>query len=530
MANQKLTPRQKMINMMYLVLIAMLALNVSREILKSFHLFELSFNNANRNADIRNLQVMNQFEKSMQNEKTRARTEECYNKAKEARKVSEEFCAYVERMKQDIVHQAGGREEAGSVEEKVPELKKPDDMELHAYYFTSEGKGNGIRLQAKINETRMKLVSLLSSVRNSASIQSTLESTSTLRAADPKPDGSAEKKTWVNMYLENAPLAGVVTLLTKTQNDCKALESEILNVLQENINITSLVNDGQMAMIIPESQTVMSGEKFRARVALATYDTRSASKVMVNGSPVDVRNGFGYIEIPASGTGAHTLNAEIESIDPKTGQPVMVKAEPLIWNSYGATATISADNMNVLFIGLENPMSVSVPGITPENTIVSADNGITLKNLGNGKYIATVKSGFVSGKVTVKARMQDGTVKSMGESLYKIRRVPEPKICIGNLPPGEYGKSSLMSQSYLFAILENFYFSNVSYKVVSYRASLVSKRINNNDSRTVSGNGIREVSAMLGNAQKGDLLVIDEIRVNGPGGEMRIAGITYKIK
>lgn len=111
MAKQTLTPRQKMINMMYLVLIAMLALNVSREILKSFHLFELSYINANESLQKKNAEMMLGFEAKMANEKTKPRTEEWYKLAVEAKKTSDEFCAYIEEVKKEIIKQGGGREE-----------------------------------------------------------------------------------------------------------------------------------------------------------------------------------------------------------------------------------------------------------------------------------------------------------------------------------------------------------------------------------------------------------------------------------
>lgn len=529
MANQKLTPRQKMINMMYLVLIAMLALNVSREILKSFHLFELSFNSANNGADQRNNEIMDRFKLSMYNERSKIRAEKWYIRAKEARNISAEFCQYLEQMKSDIVKGAGGREEAKTNEKSLTELKRPDDIENHAHYFIPEGLGNGPKLQKRINETRSKLIQLLTGVRNGKSIMNSLEQTSNLKALDPK-NTTKEKQTWVSLYLENAPLAGVVALLTKTQNDCKTLESEILSVMEENININTLVHDGQMAMIIPENQSVMSGEKFKARVALISYDTRTSAKMLVNGQPVQVRDGFGHIEIPAVGTGSHTLKASIESIDPNTGQPIMVESGRLEWNSFTAAATVSADNMNVLFIGLDNPMSISVPGITPENTIVTSNNGISLKNMGHGKYTATVKPGNKTGTVTVKAKLSDGSIKQMGEVSYKIRSVPSPKIKMGNLEPGTHSKSALAAQTFLFAVLEDFYFNNVSYKVTSFKATLIPKKKLGYDEKYNSGNSLNGVSQLLKNAGSGDVLYIDEIKVKGPSGDLNMGSVTYKIK
>lgn len=530
MANQTLTPRQKMINMMYLVLIAMLALNVSREILKSFHLFEMSFDQANTQIEAKNKETMKQFNDRMLNEKTKKRTEQWYELANQARTISEDFYKYVEKMKADVVLKGGGREISEDGKPGLTELKKPDDMEEHAYYFVDEGLGNGKKLQKKINETREKLAALVLPARNGKVVMQSLLSATQLKAEDPIKD-NLNRKTWVSAYLENAPLAGVVTLLTKTQNDCKVLEADVLSVLSENITIESIVNDGQVALIIPENQTVMSGGMFRARIALATYDTKSTPMMYVNGSPIKVVNGFGEIEIPANGTGTHSIEAKIESIDPKTGEPVLVKSEPLEWNSFQASATISADNMNVLFRGLENPMSISVPGITPANTVVTANNGIQIQNKGNGKFIATVSGAANSGIVTVAARMPDGSLKKMGQMEYRLRKVPEPKLKLGNLSPGTHEKSKLKVQQFIYAILEDFYFKNVTFKVVKFRANLVSKKVNNNPAEVrENGNTLGRLQGLINSAGSGDVLVIDEIVVKGPTGEERMDAIIYKIK
>lgn len=528
MAKQTLTPRQKMINMMYLVLIAMLALNVSREILKSFHLFELSYINANESLQKKNAEMMLGFEAKMANEKTKPRTEEWYKLAVEAKKTSDEFCAYIEEVKKEIIKQGGGREENEKGKSEISELKRPDDMETHANYFLNKN-GNGVKLQNKINETRSKLASLVKTTRNGKNLSSRLDASSQLKAIDPPSDG-LEKKTWVSVYLENAPLAGVVTLLTKVQTDCRNLESDVLNILNDNINISTLSNNMQMAMIIPESQTVMSGEFFKAKVALATYDTKVSSNMLINGKAIEVKDGFGYINIPAQGTGTHKLVAEIESIDPNTGQAVMVQSTPLEWSSFQASAAISADNMNVLFFGLENPISISVPGITPENTIVSSNNGIALKSLGKGKYAATVSGNSKEGTIFVKARMADGSIKSMGEMKYKLRKVPKPKLRFGTLEQGSHERSEILAQQFFFAYLEDFYFKGVTYTVTKFRITIVKRKHPSLPEKTIIGNRTADANSILKSASSGDLIYIDQIKVKGPNGELSMEDFSMKVK
>lgn len=526
MAQQKLSPRQKMINMMYLVLIAMLALNVSREILKSFHLFELSYINANLNTDKRNNELFNAIKLMAQDPKSKERAKEWYSRAVETRKLSKEFCTYVESMKLEIEQLGGGREELETKGE-LTELKRPDEMEVNARYFQTEGKDQGSKLQKRINETREKLLSQLKGTRNDENSIATLRTTTQLKAIDPKSN-SIEKKTWVNTYLVEAPLAGVMTLLSKSQNDCKQLESDILSILGENVNINTIIHDGQMALIKPQSQNVLSGEYFEAEVALMTYDTKVQSVMKINGRNIEVKDGIGRLRIPAFGTNSQQLIAEIETMDPNTGKAITIKSEPLVWNSYEGSAAISAENMNVLFFGLENPIMISVPGITPENTIVSSTNGISLRKLGAGKYMATVSGNAREGKVLVSARMSDGKIKSMGEMKFRLRTVPKPKIKLGSLESGTYDKATVLMQQFLFAALEDFYFQGVGYKISGYSAHLVSKKASQDVS--VTGNSTDKMKSMISGAKSGDLLYINDIKVSGPNGPVKVGDFSIMIK
>lgn len=526
MAQQKLSPRQKMINMMYLVLIALLALNVSREILKSFHLFELSYINANNSTEKRNNELFNAIKAMAQDPKSKERAKEWYLRAQETRRLSKSFCAYIDAMKSEIEALGGGREET-TVKGEISELKRPDDMEANANYFQKEGKDQGSKLQKRINDTREQLLSQLKGTRNSESIMSTLRSTTQLKALDPKSE-SLEKKTWVGTYLVEAPLAGVMTLLSKSQNDCKQLESDVLSILSENININTIIHDGQLALIKPQSQSVLSGEFFEAEVALMTYDTKVQSVMKVNGQAIEVKDGIGKVRFPARGTSSNQIVAEIETMDPNTGQTMVVKSEPLTWNSYEGSAAISAENMNVLFFGLENPIAISVPGITPDNLIVSATNGIVLKKTGSSKYVASVAGNAKEGKVLVSARMSDGNIRSMGEMKFRLRAVPKPKIKFGSLEAGTYDKSALLSQQFLFAVLEDFYFNGVSFRVTGFDAHLVTKRSTIDE--TVSGNSTQKLKSMLSGAKPGDILYIDGIKVTGPNGPVKVGDFSIKIK
>ena len=139
--------------------------------------------------------------------------------------------------------------------------------------------------------------------------------------------------------------------------------------MAENIDATVAKFDKTAALIIAESTNVMSGSQFKAKVALMAYNSTAATDILVNGAKVPVVDGIGEYTATASGVGSHKIEAKVETIDPNTGLPTFVAATPVEWTSFVAGATISADAMNVLYIGLDNPMSISVPGVTPANTL-----------------------------------------------------------------------------------------------------------------------------------------------------------------
>ncbi|MDP2176856.1 MAG: gliding motility protein GldM [Bacteroidota bacterium] len=526
MASGKLSPRQKMINMMYLVLIALLALNVSKDILKAFHMFELSFINANKNADLKNQESLNFFKASMEEENKKKKTEPFYLKALEVQKISDEFSAFVEKIKTDLITQAGGRKD----NEALGELTQPDNMEKHANYFIPEGGGNGKKLQDKINETRAKLLKVIQDdkVKGGVEYAKGLEKSTQLKAEDPPKEG-LKNITWVSRYLEHAPLAGVVTLLTKTQNDCKSLESEILTYLANSIDAQTVKFDKQAAMIIPESTNVMAGSSFKAKVALMAYNSTAAAEILVNGQKVSVVDGIGEYTQMASGVGSRKVEAKIQTLDPETGELTYVSATPVEWTSFMPSATISADAMNVLYIGLDNPMSISVPGVTSANTTVTAGPGLTLTKSGDGKFNAKVDAGARETSISVSARMPDGTTKPMGKMPFRIKQVPKPEAMLGSLISGSYPKEIIQGQSFLNAALSGFVYDGVKFTVTKYRVLLLSKKDGLQES-SGSGNNPAPIKAFAAKAKKGDIILVDGIYARGPAGERLLSPLTFTIQ
>jgi gliding motility-associated protein GldM len=207
MAGGNISPRQKMINMMYLVLTAMLALNVSAEILKAFHMVEVSMDKAGVNIDEKNKNTLKAIESYHTKNPGDAKGTEAYNNSLKAAKTADDAVKYLSDLKNMLIEQADGRKDG----DPDGELTKADNIELHANYLIVKDQGaNGEALKKKINDTKNQLIALLPKDKQ-AEVKSDL-TTETSK-------GSTQ--TWQSEMFEHTPLAAVVALLSKTVNDVK---------------------------------------------------------------------------------------------------------------------------------------------------------------------------------------------------------------------------------------------------------------------------------------------------------------------
>lgn len=535
MASGKLSPRQKMINMMYLVLIALLALNVSNEILKAFHLMEVSFTKANDALTAKNKAMMDAFNDAANDPQKKARAAKWAEKAKQVQKISADFCAAIDKHKKAIEESAGGRKapEEGQDPKALTEMSKGDDMEGHKHYLGTDdpGKpGKGDEIRDLIEGTRKKMLDVLVGIKDDKAFINTLEKTTAFKVDKELKDENGAKITWERDVLGHAPVAGVMAMLTKVQNDCKSLETDILTKLAENIDATTAKFDKTAALIIAESTNVMEGSQFKAKIALMAYNSTGASKILVNGQPVQVVDGIGEYTVPASGVGSHKVEAKIETILPTTGELGFVDATPVEWTSFKSAATVSADAMNVLYVGLDNPVSISVPGVTPKNTKPSWGPGITAKETSPGKYSIQVSAGTKETTITVSAIMGDGSTKRMGEpTKFRIKQVPKPVAQVGTLVGGTYPKSQIASQPLVYAYLDGFVFDGVKFTVTKYRVVYVPKK-GYMEETMVTGNNTNAIKMYANKAKPGDIILLDGIRATGPGGEKALNSVTYTIK
>lgn len=510
MASGKVSARQKMINMMYLVLTAMLALNVSKEILKAFHLMEVSFNKANSNVDKKNENILQALEEQAKNRKDEVGP--YYDRALQVKKASGDFVKYIDDLKKTLISKTEGRNEPKPGENaNETELKMADNIELHAHYlFKNPADAKAKELTDMVNNTRQKLLDLLKDGNGVKVDPKDRDKIATL--TNLKTDFDKKYPSWAKMYFEHSPLASVITMLTKIQNDCRNTEADIIEALTRNIDKKKVSFDRLEAKVIASSTAVMVGSEYKAEVLLVASNSKSENPVVVGGRTLPMEDGKGIYTTRPSNQGTFKWNGSIQVKGPEGVVSYPFEAE---YQAFQGAATISADAMNVLYIGLDNPISIAVAGYTP-NDIVATITGGSLSRTGKG-WIAKVSA---PGKATITAsvKVKDGSVRRMGSMEYRIKNVPKPESMFGALESGNYPAAALLGQNSITATMPNFVFEGIKWVVTKYACAYVPRR---GQAEFFSGTGASitgQIKSAITRAKRGDKILVDEIMASGPNG------------
>jgi len=489
-----------MINMMYLVLTALLALNVSAEILKAFHMVEVSMDRAGMNIDKKNENTLKQIDKYHKEiSPADPKGKEAYDKAMQVKQIADEGVKYFATLKEQLITAGGGRKDG----DPDGEVAEASNMEKHANLMINQGKGKEVK--NKINELREKILAFVPADKRA-------EIKSDLITEEPK------KGTWESEMFEHTPLAAVVAIISKIQNDIKNTEAQVLDYLKGSIKEDVLIIDKLEAKIIPNNGTYITiGNKYSADIFLAASSSRTNPDITVNGAKVKVEGGVGKYEVSPQSEGENKFKAVIITQDAQ-GKPKRDEVE----GSYFALkplAVISATKMNVVYIGLENPISVSVPGVSAREVQVTCSSGGTLKkDKQDGTYLLTV--GGSEKEVTITANVNG---KTMGFQKYRVRPIPKPMPQLGSIAQsGSYSAGEIRAANFVITALKDFAFEGVNFTTLRWTLIYQPKR---GDGKFAPGQGTNitgEAKALLNLAKPGDTYTLTGVSAQGPAGAVQL--------
>ena len=495
---------------MYIVLIAMLALNVDKHVLKSFHLMEKNFISSAESYEQKTKTQMANFSAILFKEKDKAQP--YYDAALQAQKISSEFDTYIENLKTEIEDLYDGRLEEEEGEDGLTALKTPEGMEKHAHLVMVANKGRKAKeLQQKINETRDKMLNILKPDERklfaNLNHYNLAKQANLLNASEPPQRGTSHR-SWASINLEYQPVGALMALLTQYQNNAKALEADVIEKLQIGVGLENHQVDQLRAAIVPQSNYVMEGENYTADVMLIASSSTMAPKMDMNGTPIeDVENGVGKIEFPARGIGQKTIKGSTLVNNPKTGEPETYEYTH-DYQVFKPVATVSADALRLLYRNLDNPLSISVPGFSAADIRVESSNGAIVTGQ-NGQYNVKVNGSSREVNITVYAKG-----RKMGTTPFRVRNIPNPMPMIGGIPSTTtaVSKAQLCAQSSILATLGSDFAYDLPFRVTSYRFIYQPR---NRPPIVLSANGSTLTSQMknyICNSRSGDRFTFEQIK------------------
>ena len=492
MAGGKLSPRQKMINMMYLIFIAMLALNMSKEVLSAFGLLNDKLTKANVASDQRNQAFLAGLDEKVSEQPDKYKP--LQQKAQDVNALAADFDSYINELKSGMM---------ATVEDPNDyEVQDKSDYLDQKMFAGDNLSPAGKEFVAKIDAFREGIVNIVGTSYPSIAADVN-EKFST--AKEKTRDGI--EVDWLKYHFEGFPLVASRTKLTQMQADIKTTQNELLSALLAGEQVKQLSMTNYQAIVVPEKTAFFSGENFKGRVVLGRFDnTLNFDKVTVNGRELEnIAGGQVVLDFPAGNVGEQELKGELQF---KEGDSIV--SIP-INSSYAVipkpnSAVISADKMNVVYRGVANPMTISIPGVGAVNA-----NAPGLSSAGGaGKYVMNPGAGREV-KINVSGKLPGGETVSDSKT-FRIKDIPPP---VGAIR-GETGIVRMerggLEISTVSAVLQDFDFElNINVTGFSFKVS---------GQPTVKVNGTKLDAAAKGalrRAQRGDAVQIFDIQAKLAG-------------
>ena len=512
MAGGKLTPRQKMINLMYLVFIAMLAMNMSKEVLSAFGLMNEKFESANAASSQNNQALLSALDTKAAEAKgdfiTAAAT------AHKVEVITKEFDAYIATLKSEVLNGFDVDAETG----KLPyeNMDKGDNIDN---WFIGEGytkKGNEII--AKIEKYKADMKAALGSDKKYAPIIREVDNKFSL--ADVKDKDGNEIK-YLNYHFKGFPAVASVAKLSAWQNDVKKAEADVYNFALGKAAVSEASYSKFEAIVVLDKNAYFQGETVTGKVVLGKYDPNAQFSGFKG--PGKLVNGQAILSTTAGAVGEQSIGGSFNFVEDGKNINLPFKGSYVVVPRPNS-ATISADKMNVVYRGVVNPMSISFAGISDKDVVASAPG---LTKVGNGKYNMSPGSGSEV-VINVSGKMSDGKMAN-DKKVYRIKGIPGPSGTIRGEMGVVKGPKSNLQVATIGAKLVDFDFE-VGLDVVGFNFKIAGQ-----PTVQVSGNRLNpQCVAALSKAGRGDQVTISEIKTKlvGAGSYLlpRTAPVIFEIQ
>jgi gliding motility-associated protein GldM len=518
MAGGKLTPRQKMINLMYLVFIAMLALNMSKEVLSAFGILNNKIVESNTITDQRNQTSFEQLAQKAQDQPLQFGEKKA--KVDKIRKIAKDFNSYLEGIKTDFTKDLEKDENGNLPFEQMDKGDKVDEKWFEGDK-PSKAAGGGQEFLDKI----AKFVNDIKQAGGSAIAASEMKKIENRFATAPiKSKNAGTTLPWLEYNYKGFPLIATVTKISQLQADVKTTESDIISGMFQSDLVAAASLTAYQPIVVPEKTAFFQGEAVKGKIILGKFDPNLVAKsVIVNGTTVKAEAGQANFSFGAGNVGEHEITGSFNFDEGGKIVSLPIKGNYVVVPKPNS-ATISADKMNVVYRGVTNPITVSFAGISADKVSASAP-GMTSAGK-PGSYKMNPGSGSEA-VISVTGTLPDGS-KVSDKKVFRIKSIPAPTGAIGGEMGTVKGAKSRLEVSQVSAKMVDFDFE------VGLRVTGFSFKVPGQATVIVSGDRVNaQCKAALARAGRGDLIVISDIKTKLEGSPIllsRTAPVVYEIQ
>lgn len=491
-------PRQKMINMMYLVLTALLALNVSAEILNAFKTVNNSLETTNTTVSNSTGVIMTSLQQKTTDPSTREMANIWYPKAQQIQVAAKDANDYIQGLKDEILTKSGG-------DPKDPNKKYKDDN-LDVPTRVMIDKGGGKTLLQKLTDFKNKVLDV------DPEIKSTYAESLPI---DLKPPKTSQKsnKSWEYAYFHMVPSVAALTILSKFQNDVKTSENKLIEFCHKKVGEVKVRQDAFAAIAVADANYILPGQKINVTAGVGGFSTAVKPEISINGSPIAVGpDGTAKMEVAGGAIGAHTIPVHIVFTDQNGIKKVIDK--PIEYTVGQSNAAVQLDKMNVLFIGVDNPITISGSGATEQLKVSASGGGAILSGAGGHR---TVRVSSETDECIISVTTPDGKTTPIR---FRVRSIPDPTPRVGSNESGDMQASLFKAQAGVNAIVKNFFYET-QFNVTSFRMTAEGEGFESLEEKTNSGAAWNEVRSIIAKCRPGSFVTIEDIRAVGPDGRTR---------
>jgi gliding motility-associated protein GldM len=500
-------PRQKMINIMYLVLTALLAINISAEILNAFKTINNSLEKTNGQVTASSNQILKSLTEKMTDPKTAEKAGEWKPKADAVMGHATTAFTFIENLKKELIAASttGG-------------TMKDDEQNATTRILVKEGKGK--ELYRILDEYKKKVLAV------DPKIATEFTNGFQVDLAMPK-DLTSKKKSWEEAYFYMSPTIGALSILSKFQNDIRTSENKLVTFCHEQVGKVDIVFDSYAAIIGQTSNYVMPGQTFSVTAGVGAYSKAAQPQITINGGAVALgTEGFASKEITAGGPGTYSVPVRISYFNQTTGKQEVKEAKVEYTVGSPSGASVALDEMNVLYIGWQNKITVASSGGGDDKVQVSiSGGGGSLNKTGAGRYIASVTTPTNDCKINVTV---DGKTSSFP---FRVRTIPDPVATVGGVASNEnMTAGQFKAQTGVGAYIKDFPL-DIKYSVVSFTLTADNADGDIDEAPCQGNTWSPKALGMIRGLSAGRMVTIDQIKAQGPDGRVRkVPGLTYYIK